>query len=1068
MEDRDRFTTAALENGLITAEQVDECLELIRLSGQAVPLEEVLVNRGYLTPAEVGLVRSILAGDNVSGKDTVVVPPEEAGLAPRAPARKDSAEGPPRRFGRYQILDRISQGGMGVIYKVRHPELDKTLALKVLLAGADATEDQLRRFQQEARATAALSHRNIVPVHDVGVEGGQPYYTMTFIDGEPLHRLLERERLGWRRSLEIAARLADALAHAHEQGIVHRDVKPANVILDRDGEPMLTDFGLAKDLNSQEQATRTGTSIGTPVYMSPEQASGRAREVGPRSDVYSLGAVLYEMVTLRPPYLDENPVRVMNQVVSEDPPRPRKLIPSLPADVETVCLTAMEKDPARRYRDARALAEDCRAALAGDPIRARPASISYVLVKRIRKHRAMVAAAAIATLAVAVGGGGMARRVLEDRAEVRRLLAAASAARDEGNMDGSRNLYNQVLGRDPDDPEALKALPQVKEALAQREQEERTLALAEAARLQDEARRNTDLEAMEGLLAELEVHALSETELENLSHRLTAMRGPHAVRRLVGALAEDSVQVRKVAVQSLGWMGDREAVVPLVELLQRPLPFHLRIDTLRALSWLGGPDAARALWKEQRTGDPYVRAEGATWFRDASETVLESLPAKPEGRDLFLRGCASYGRADFPAAVEDMQQALAGGVEPLEARLYLASALKLRGLDVREKVGRAQARGDLVRAIAVLGEAIALAPALPEPYLERAAVRFHLAVLDLAPEQLGQGRDRTLVALSMADLNAALEREPTHVRTLLARGVLRLATWDAEESRTDFRAAIALDPYSVHGHYMLGLAELECGRTRQALASLTAAIGEHPRHADAYGYRSEAFMAEGEVYSFLLDSAKAIDLGAKNSPHVAQFRAWAQMAQAAQASRALAGASAREDAEYRTAVRKARRARFLGDLAEADRLFSEGLDRKSSNWLQGMDREESRFERALVRIERGDHDGARHDLERLTRTAPLSPDVHYATGLLQLATGELDAAGETFGRVRQMTERRSWQAHVGLARVRLRQGDRDKALRNLEEAVRLGHPDPEALAQDAEFAALADEPRFRNVVKGPP
>ncbi|MBI4576599.1 MAG: protein kinase, partial [Planctomycetes bacterium] len=215
MSDDGRLIDLALEQGLVTPAEVAEGREILRLSGSAAALVEVLVNRGCLTAGQVEALRAVLAGRPLLTQETVVLAAREAADRPGACA--DAALGGPEqagRFGRYEILERVSQGAMGAIYKVRDPELGRVLALKVLLAGTGASEDQLRRFQQEARATAGLQHRHIVPVHEVGVAGSQPYYTMDFIEGRALSRVIETERISWERACDLAAKVAEALAHA--------------------------------------------------------------------------------------------------------------------------------------------------------------------------------------------------------------------------------------------------------------------------------------------------------------------------------------------------------------------------------------------------------------------------------------------------------------------------------------------------------------------------------------------------------------------------------------------------------------------------------------------------------------------------------------------------------------------------------------------------------------------------------------------------------------------------------------------------------------------------------------
>ncbi|MEZ0228077.1 MAG: protein kinase, partial [Planctomycetota bacterium] len=280
-----------------------------------------------------------------------------------------------KSFGPYEILSELGRGGMGVVYKARHPQLDQTIALKVLLAGDMASKTQVRRFQREAELAGKLKHPNIVAVHDAGTLDDRHYFTMDFIEGVPLNDRVKARDLSLRHAVEIARDLARALQHAHANGVIHRDVKPANIILDAEGRPHLTDFGLAREADAEESArlTREGAAVGTPFYMSPEQCRGNSSKIGPPTDVYSLGVVLFEMLTFEHPFKANAQVELSRKILTEPPPRPTKLEPAIDADVEAIVLKVMEKEPLDRYPDADALADDLDRYLKGQPVLARPA-----------------------------------------------------------------------------------------------------------------------------------------------------------------------------------------------------------------------------------------------------------------------------------------------------------------------------------------------------------------------------------------------------------------------------------------------------------------------------------------------------------------------------------------------------------------------------------------------------------------------------------------------------------------------------------------------------------------------
>jgi WD40 repeat protein len=381
----------AAGQGLIAAEY-----ELRRRREPGVTLAEYRRRFPELAPE----LERRFAADASAAPDTVV----QSKPSPAAVRQE-----PPPRVAGYEFLGELGRGGMGVVFRARQTALGRVVALKMLPAAEWAGAEDLARLRTEAEALARLQHPHIVQVFEVGEQEGRAFVALEYLEGGSLAARLAAGPLPPREAAALAETLASAVHAAHEKHIVHRDLKPANVLLTADGTPKVSDFGLAKRLDTDSGLSRTGQIMGTPSYMPPEQAAGRVKEVGPASDVYSLGAILYELLTGRPPFRGPTLAETLRQVQYDEPAPPRRLQPGTPRDLETICLKCLEKRPERRYAAARDLADDLRRFLGGEPVRARPVGRVEKALKWARRRplQALLAAvsvlAAAAVLVVAVG-----------------------------------------------------------------------------------------------------------------------------------------------------------------------------------------------------------------------------------------------------------------------------------------------------------------------------------------------------------------------------------------------------------------------------------------------------------------------------------------------------------------------------------------------------------------------------------------------------------------------------------------------------------------------------------------
>jgi formylglycine-generating enzyme required for sulfatase activity/tetratricopeptide (TPR) repeat protein len=485
----------------------------------------------------------------------------------------------------YEILAELGRGGTGVVYQARQVRLGRVVALKMILAGAQAGARDRARFRAEAEALARLQHPNVVQIHEVGDDGGRPYLALEYVDGGTLADKLRGTPQPAREAARLVETLARAVHAAHEKGVVHRDLKPANVLLTADGTPKVVDFGLARRLDGVTLHTQTGVVIGTPDYMAPEQAEGKA--VGPATDVHALGGLLYQLLTGRPPFLAANVLDTLLRVRQEEPVSPSVLQPRVPHDLGTICLKCLRKDPGRRYASALALAEDLRRFLKGEPVQARPVGRPERLWRWCRRNPAVAALAAVAVLlllAVAVVSSWSALQLRQERnAALASHVAALWTAAPEGVPFILQTLKTRKA-------EVLPTLAERRQTPGRTFVERLRLAVALAALGEDQLAdlcavaaetppaesfnlvlglKACDRQRAVGQLDALYRQAKADTDRCRLAIALLELGDPRAAQAELALKANPSARVRFIH-QLPSWHGDLAAVLGLLRSVEDP------------------------------------------------------------------------------------------------------------------------------------------------------------------------------------------------------------------------------------------------------------------------------------------------------------------------------------------------------------------------------------------------------------------------------------------------------------------------------------------------------------------
>jgi serine/threonine-protein kinase len=725
---------------------------------------------------------------------------------------------------------------MGVVYKARQVRLDRPVALKMVLAGAHASSEMLSRFHIEAQAVAHLQHPGIVQIHEVGEHDGLPYFSLEFVPGGSLSQLIAGKPQPPREGASMVRELALAMHEAHQRGIIHRDLKPANVLLTADGRPKITDFGLAKRMEDDSGQTRSGAIMGTPSYMAPEQAWGQTHEIGPLTDLYALGAILYEMLTGRPPFQGATALETLELARTREPVPPTQLQPKVPADLETICLKCLQKEPGRRYADDAALAADLDRFLEGRPILARPVSAPERFVRWCRRNPKVAGlAASVLVLLVAV------------------TAVSSTAAVRLGTLNDKLTKSNKAesLAREAAENNAIEATKaRDKEAIARLKETEALRKETEALKKEREALEKSE-KAVKAAFDQNK-NALQSIRYMSIliTRRLTQFPGSQPVREELTKTAADSLAQTMNAMEQLG------AVV------KDPQGEFVAARTLAGINQQAGR-IMDELGRYKEAGEYFHRMD------DLIEATAAAHPGRPESLALMIASKSTLGDFElnrlmdsatairhYEQALEFRRRALANDPNNDEAKRGVGNALGALAR-ARLKVGDPARAIDCYQEEAEVRDSISPAMASKLPFRrERSGLEEKLGDLALSLGDVKAGREHYEQALRLREaIDADAPSEPQARRDVLLStqklGLLQMihlgdsaaARSLFEKARGEFEDRLKADPLNAVArddvariHYFLGTACLRLG-DREAAA----------RHFDACLAIREAFAADPSV-----------------------------------------------------------------------------------------------------------------------------------------------------------------------------------------------------------------------------
>jgi tetratricopeptide (TPR) repeat protein len=892
----------------------------------------------------------------------------------RAPKRETPAEVP--TVAGYDILDVLGRGGMGVVYKARQVSLNRLVALKMVLAGAHAGSQHLARFAIEAEAVARLQHPNIVQIYEVGEHDGLPFFSLEYVNGASLSHKISGKPQPPREAAELVERLARAMVVAHERGIIHRDLKPANVLLTQDGMPKIADFGLAKRLEVDSDQTKSGMLLGTPSYMSPEQARGDKDEVGPLTDLYSLGAILYELLTGRPPFAGTTIVETLSQVREQEPVPPTRLQPRCPRDLETIALKCLQKEPAKRYSNCVALADDLRRYLDHTPIKARPVSVAERGWRWCRRNPRVAALSALAGVLL--------------------LVAATSVAIVAARLDRERMAVAQT--RDV----AGKRLDQAAEAVTGGDWRRAQDLLRWSDPLLDSHSELADVRSkLETLRTQVNTYAEFHKLLD--SARFACRFGSRQQQEEGGRYCR---QLLTLYAEIEGHTGRGAAGLPPLNGEHQQL---FKEDVFEAFLTAAQVEQDLARGAGDATEQKAAR-QALEWLNQAEQVL-------PGTRALHVHRAPCFTRlGDRETAQADMNKATA--IKPTSSvdHFWHGFAHHLRG-DAALRTKDVTAARDFYRQeIAEYAACLQLRPDHFWGYFNWA--NAHAAI-----------NERPDLHDALIGYTSCIRLRPDFAWSYNNRGTVHLRLGEPREALTDFDAALSRNEQYAEAHVNRGLAYVALGKTDPALADFSRAIELNSDYAPAYTERIAIYLKLKKHAEVVRDSTRLLDLSTDKAPvyekRAAAYRALNQPDDAVQDygrlvqmnSKNVQARAARAELLLGQGRYAEAREDFTGILAVTPKTAGVWRTRGIVNWQHLKD-----FDAALA------------DFEEWARLTPQDAESHRCIGAILLGRREY---GPALAALHEALNLRPGYPEVIWAQafIHLRQGKPEESLKGLDTLV---------------------------------